>query len=60
MRGLIKMRDEKKSMYIEKDVLNDKFEIENIEENFKELENLDDLWYFIKSSASAWIAGSTS
>lgn len=54
------MRDEKKSMYIEKDVLNDKFEIENIEENFKELENLDDLWYFIKSSASAWIAGSTS
>lgn len=52
------MKDGKK--LVNKDVLDNKFEISNFEKNFKELENLDDLWYFIKSSASAWIAGSAS
>lgn len=54
------MKDEKKLMDIEKDALSSKFEIENFEEHFKELENLDDLWYFVKSSAAAWITGSAS
>lgn len=53
------MRKEKDLMYIEKNTLDSKFEIANFEENFKELENLDDLWYFVKSSAAAWIVGST-
>ncbi|WP_081923184.1 epipeptide YydF family RiPP [Clostridium amazonitimonense] len=54
------MIDEKVLVNIEKGVLDSKFEISQFEENFKELENLDDLWYFIKSSSAAWIAGSAS
>lgn len=34
------------------------FEVENLENAAEELSNIDDLWYFIKSSSGAWIAGS--
>lgn len=36
----------------------DKFEIADLKDNFKELDNLDDLWYLIKSTSGAWIVGS--
>lgn len=42
-----------------KKVTLDKFEVKGLSNKFKELENLDDLWYLIKSSKGSWIAGST-
>lgn len=50
---------ENKKVDLKKENL-DKFEIVDLKENFKELENLDDLWYFVKSSGGAWIVGSAS
>lgn len=44
---------------IEKNVLDKKFEIDDLEANFKELEDLDDLWYFVRSCKGGWIAGSS-
>lgn len=52
-------KKENKKLDLKKENL-DKFEIVDLKENFKELENLDDLWYLIKSSAGAWIIGSAS
>lgn len=48
----------KRNEETKKDILSNQFEVENISDSFKELENLDDLWYFIKSASSGWIAGS--
>lgn len=45
-----------KKQDIKKELL-DKFEINGLKNNFKELENLDDLWYFVRASSGAWIAG---
>ena len=35
------------------------FEVDNLENKADELSNIDDLWYFIKSSQGSWVAGST-
>ena len=43
----------------EKDILSSEFEVEELEQDFKELENVDDLWYNIKANSAAWIACST-
>lgn len=51
------MRDQNEIL-IKKSELNNKFEMENLEEKFVELENLDDLWYFVKSSSASWVVGS--
>lgn len=57
--GYFMNKKENKKLDLKKENL-DKFEIVDLKENFKELENLDDLWYLIKSSAGAWIVGSVS
>lgn len=57
--GYFMNKKENKKLDLKKENL-DKFEIVDLKENFKELENLDDLWYLIKSSAGAWIVGSAS
>ena len=38
--------------------LMDQFEVESLEAEAEELSNIDDLWYFIRSSSGAWICGS--
>lgn len=47
------MRKDNKKHKMKKEFLN-----ENIIEKFDELENMDDLWYFVKSNKSSWVAGS--
>lgn len=41
-----------------KEMLNAEFEYDFMKEKFEELDDVDDLWYFIRSSAGAWIVGS--
>lgn len=41
-----------------KEILDTNLENESLESKFEELSNIDDLWYFIRSSSGAWIAGS--
>lgn len=54
-RGFMMNNQENKN--VKKDTL-EKFEVEGLKNKFKELENLDDLWYLVKSSSGSWIAGS--
>lgn len=57
--GMTKMIYGENLNNIEKNVLDKKFEIDDLEGNFKELEDLDDLWYFVRSCKGGWIAGSS-
>jgi len=40
-------------------LLDEKLELGELRDSFLELDDVDDLWYFVKSSDVAWIAGST-
>lgn len=51
------MMNNQENKNVKKDTL-EKFEVEGLKNKFKELENLDDLWYLVKSSSGSWIAGS--
>ncbi len=48
----------KETNTVVKEILNTNLENEALESRFEELSNIDDLWYFIKSSSGAWIVGS--
>lgn len=57
---MIILLNNKSVLLKDKGVLDSKFELNNLKNSFKELENLDDLWYLVRSNSASWVAGSAS
>lgn len=49
---------EKKYVKSEKKVLDKSLNLTNVLNKKNELDNVNDLWYFVKSSSNRWICGS--
>lgn len=48
----------KKEQFEKKETLNKNLEFSKLLDKKQELDNVNDLWYFVKSSSNRWIAGS--